>query len=70
MEVYASSLEVVHVDGPFVRLLIGRGVSLRSGHPYESLVAEFGREVGDGVRMVDAEGIGQILVDLREPRSR
>ena len=70
MEVYASSLEVVHVDGPSVRLRIGRGVSLRSGHPRESLVAEFGREVDDDVRVVDAEGIGQILVDLTKPRSR
>jgi hypothetical protein len=71
LKVYATSFEVVHVDVPFIsRDNIGRGVSLRSGSPYESLVADFAREVDDDVGVVDAVGIGQILVDLREPRLR
>ena len=55
---HASSLEVVHVDGPFVaRENRGGDVSWR-GSPRKTLVVEAAREVDDDVCVVDAVGIG------------
>ena len=71
LKVNTRSFEVVHMDGPFrARVDLGGDVSLRGGSPCESLVADVAREVDDDVRIVDAMGILQFLLDLLEPKAR